>query len=663
MKKHQLKQAPPVVPGGMVPLVNGEAARRGAASLARNVRECEQSLQVTGDPTVVGTIGSGERLLLLTGGHRVTSVGQTVKVDNVAVTTVPGEIVGAHVIGDLIVIVTDAGMTYLRQHDGVWRVLDPAAALPGVTLGETTSSVSIELPAYTFAEPYQQWHAPLTSADVTGLTALLRNTWNAAMADIAAMGRYSAPLLARWAVRLHDDSYLWMSEPVRLGDLTVANASRVTALVESGGSGFTGTETTTMSLAHYGLDITVTSDIAAEWLPLIKSIDVLVTREATLLSSVQVLDYRCLTRTTGGREYLLEMGLSRRSSVAISQELAASSWRLVATAPAAAHLTGDDFEAPTQALTLTVAQCAAIGRLPSQQGVVCSTSAGGRLYCCTVKGDVVVSAPGNALVESHRRSVLGASPLAVAVVTRSLYSGGFGRYPVYVFTDDGIYAIPQSATGTLGEARLVDRTVVAAGVTPVEAWRDVWFVSRHGHLCRLSGAQVSVVHRGVDCRALAWCPAHDELWLLPASGNPVAVMTSGAMSERTVDAAQLYCDPRHAVAVTADGTLLDLEQEQASSMSVAWCSHPIALNPLLGKSLGRVVWHVSGQATDLTLKVNGQRGILSQNCEVSAVTVSGDIDQPLATAPMAVRARTLRLQVTGTARSGTLLLPTLLYIR
>jgi hypothetical protein len=37
----------------MVPLVNGEAARRGAASLARNVREREQSLQVTGDPTVV----------------------------------------------------------------------------------------------------------------------------------------------------------------------------------------------------------------------------------------------------------------------------------------------------------------------------------------------------------------------------------------------------------------------------------------------------------------------------------------------------------------------------------------------------------------------------------------------------------------------------------
>ena len=44
------------------------------------------------------------------------------------------------------------------------------------------------------------------------------------------------------------------------------------------------------------------------------------------------------------------------------------------------------------------------------------------------------------------------------------------------------------------------------------------------------------------------------------------------------------------------------------------------------------------------------------------ITVAGDIDQPLATAPMAVRMRTLRLTVEGTATTGTLLLPTTLYL-
>ena len=661
MKKKRLKKDPPVVPGGMVPLVNGEAARRGTAVLAQNVRECEQSLQVTGSPAVVGAIGVGERLLLLADGHRVTGDGNTVKIDDVAVASVQGEIVGAHVIGEVIVIVTDAGMTYLRQHDGAWTVMDPAAAVPLVALQEQTATHTAAVPAYTFAEPYQQWRAPLTTADVMGLTALMRATWTAAMADITAMGRYSAPLLARWAVRLQDDSYLWMSEPVRLGDATLSNADRVTALVESGSAGFTGTEATTWPLTHYSLDIAVTRDIAPEWLPLVKSIDVLVTREATLLSSAQTLGYRCLTRTTGNREQVLEMGLSRRSSAAIAQELADSPWHLVATAPAAAHLTGSDFVAPSAPLTMTAQQCASVGLLPSLRGVVCWTAAAGRLYLCTRDGDVVVSAPGNALVEAHRRSVLGAVPLAIAVVTRPLYSNGFGRYPVYVFSDDGIYAIAQNLTGVLGEARLVDRTVIAAGVAPVEAWRDVWFVSRHGHLCRLSGPQVNIVEREADYQVMAWCNAYSELWLLPPEGSPRVMMASGAMSERTVDADQLYSDPRHAVAVTGDGTLLDLEREQEASMPVVWRSHSIVLNPLLGASLGRVVWHVSGQAVDMTLKVVGQRGIMAQERDVSVTTVAGDIDQPLATAPVRWPVRSLRLAVTGTARSSTLLLPTIIY--
>lgn len=140
-------------------------------------------------------------------------------------------------------------------------------------------------------------------------------------------------------------------------------------------------------------------------------------------------------------------------------------------------------------------------------------------------------------------------------------------------------------------------------------------------------------------------------------------LSSGAMSVRTVAAVQLYSDPRHAVAVSADGAILDLEQEQAASMAVEWRSHPVALTPLLGSSLARVVWHLNGEAVDLELKVTGQRGIMAQNREVCRITVTGDIEQPLASAPMAVRARTVRLQVSGTARTGSLLLPTLLYYR
>ena len=541
MKKQEKMRTLRVIARGMVPLANGEAAQSGEAVLAQNVRERESSLQVTGQPAVSSTIATGDRLLLYAARCLVTSRGRTVKVDGVPVVTVGGTIVGAHDMGDIIVIVTDAGLTYLSAHEGTWRVLNPADAVPQLSIAADVSTVSTTLEAYTFTEPYREWQAPLAADDQAALTSRLRAAWSALSSDVHAEGRYLAPILVRWAVRLVDGSYLWMSDAVRLGDVTLANADRIVADVVTEGGEFTVIEATSLTLKHYGLDITVTQNIAAEWLPLVSSIDVFVTDEAQLLTAGRSLDYRCLTRTTGGREYVLEMGLTRRSAAAISRELSASSWLLVARAPVAAQVTGSDFAAPGVPLTLTPSQCSVIGRLPSLQGIVCSTMAGGRLYCCTREGDVVSSEVGNALAEAHRRRVVGAVPLSMAVVTRPLYSSGFGRYPVYVFTDDGIFAIPQGAQGALGEARLVDRTIIAAGVPAVEGGGDIWLVSRHGHLCRLNGSRLTVCHQGVDCSGLAWSAAHQELWLLRAAGYPLVVMPSGRMSVRTVAAAQ-YSD-------------------------------------------------------------------------------------------------------------------------
>ena len=442
MKKQEKMRTLRVIARGMVPLANGEAAQSGEAVLAQNVRERESSLQVTGQPAVSSTIATGDRLLLYAARCLVTSRGRTVKVDGVPVVTVGGTIVGAHDMGDIIVIVTDAGLTYLSAHEGTWRVLNPADAVPQLSIAADVSTVSTTLEAYTFTEPYREWQAPLAADDQAALTSRLRAAWSALSSDVHAEGRYLAPILVRWAVRLVDGSYLWMSDAVRLGDVTLANADRIVADVVTEGGEFTVIEATSLTLKHYGLDITVTQNIAAEWLPLVSSIDVFVTDEAQLLTAGRSLDYRCLTRTTGGREYVLEMGLTRRSAAAISRELSASSWLLVARAPVAAQVTGSDFAAPGVPLTLTPSQCSVIGRLPSLQGIVCSTMAGGRLYCCTREGDVVSSEVGNALAEAHRRRVVGAVPLSMAVVTRPLYSSGFGRYPVYVFTDDGIFAIP-----------------------------------------------------------------------------------------------------------------------------------------------------------------------------------------------------------------------------
>lgn len=661
MKKHKQMKETRVQPRGVVPLANGEAALCGTASIAQNVREREQSLQVVGVPATIGAVGVGERLLLIADDHQVTCQDSAVKIDGVTVCTVDDNVVGAHHIGQLIVIVTNGGLVYLGQHGGEWVKLDPAAAVPDLAFRVSTSVSHADLDAYSFAAPYSRWQAPLADADVAVLTKMLRKAWENLHADLAAEGRHTGPMLVRWAVRLIDDSYLWMSAPVRVGDETLANAEFVQVPVEDNGSAFSGTLAASLQLVHYNLSIDVTRDIAAEWLPMVKSVDVLATTEAHLVNDSGSLDYRCVTRTAPQHDYILEMGLPRRTTAAISMELGTSPWRLIASASAASHITSGDFAAASHPSVLTNAQCDYVGALVRAGEIMCSTSASGRLYCCTASGDVIVSVPGNPLVEAHRGRVLGASPMAMSVVTRPLYSGGFGRYPVYVFTDDGIFAIPQSLAGSLGDARLVDRTVIARDVAPVEAGRDIWLVSRHRHLCRLSASRLDVLVRDVECVAMAWCNAHEELWIQRANGYPVVRMASGAMSERTVGVAQFYSDPRHALAVTLSGGLLDLEQETAAAVPVRWLSHPVAVDPLMACSIKRVVWHVMGTTASLILKVKGQRGILSQESDVSVTTVTGQVDQPLAAPTMSLRARTLRLSIDGVAQAGTLFLPALVY--
>ena len=81
----------------------------------------------------------------------------------------------------------------------------------------------------------------------------------------------------------------------------------------------------------------------------------------------------------------------------------------------------------------------------------------------------------------------------------------------------------------------------------------------------------------------------------------------------------------------------------------------------MGSLVKRVVWHVVSDDADLTLRVTGQRGIMSRDWIVSHMTVQGAIDHPLASPTMSVHARTLALALEGQALTGTMILPTLIY--
>jgi len=644
---------------GATQVTNTEAATRGTAAVAVNVREAEQSLQVVGEPTPVGSIATGQQLWLVTDDYQVSADGHTVVVNGEAVATVAGDIVGVHKIGQYLVVVTTQGLTTLVSNGTSWTELDPTDAPPVIALTARYGSSSTEVGACTFDEPYSEWQA-LHADDETTLQRLLRTAWQELTSEIVASGNYYAPILVCYAVRLYDDSYLWVSDPIRLGDDTLANTDWLQAAVNSDSSGFTGTTATTLALQHYSVGIEVSQGVGNAWQSQVKSIDIYATSAASLLTTARALHYRCVSSSTNPRTYSLQMRLSPNSEEAIARELAASTWTMIATATDVTSLSETSFKSPTSVVTLTNSQIEAINSSLQVVGdQVCSTAAGGRLYCCSTSGEVMVTWPGNPFVEAHRSVVLGCTPRAMSVVIKPLYSGGFGRYAVYVFTNDGIFAIPQSTAGTLGEARLVDRAIIATGTRPVEGDNgNIYFVSRHQQLCRLQASRVTTVLRQVAISQLAWSDAYGELWMLDNEGQAQVLQASGTTSQRTMQLSQLYCDPRHALAVSTQGDLLDLEHEQAASMTVSYQSHPIGLDALMAQVVHRLVWRLTGDELQLALCLTGQRDIgLGDSYTLCQVTVNGACHTPLAIPLLHRPARTVCLWVTGTASSGTLLLP------
>ena len=163
---------------------------------------------------------------------------------------------------------------------------------------------------------------------------------------------------------------------------------------------------------------------------------------------------------------------------------------------------------------------------------------------------------------------------------------------------------------------------------------------------------MTTVWRGTEVCQLAWDDVHHELWARQTDGTVLAVMPSGRVSRRMVVCDHLYDDATHALAVTAQGQVLDLTDEVAvAAQAMEWQSHP-----MVAERPTEVVWQVMGDGT-MALEVTGERGLSCHGFVVGRLRVSGKVNAPLRQRLVSPPLRTLRLRVSGTASSGTLLLP------
>ncbi|MBR5102502.1 MAG: hypothetical protein IK092_05205, partial [Muribaculaceae bacterium] len=336
-----------IVPCGERPVVNGESATIGEASECVNLREREQSLVPVGAPQTVAQLASGERLLTVDGDRLITLLGNELRCNGTAFATVASAVKGAVMTGDFLVLNTAEGIEYYVRTATDFSHLDINAAVPQLNLSTVANlDMSESFPEFSFDEQLTQWRVPLSQTDESALLSALQAIRFSLLTRAAGEGRYATPFLARYAVRLWDDSYLWVSQPVLLAaDLVHANY-RTASEATTSSNAFTGIVVCNVAMGTCRLGIEVLSGVQAQWKGLVKAIDVLVATD-THLVDVGRLDYRMGTTTyNGSRHYNIEFGFAPKSASEVVAHLLKSNWRVVASTTAIDALDLHRFVAP-----------------------------------------------------------------------------------------------------------------------------------------------------------------------------------------------------------------------------------------------------------------------------------------------------------------------------
>lgn len=79
-----------------------------------------------------------------------------------------------------------------------------------------------------------------------------------------------------------------------------------------------------------------------------------------------------------------------------------------------------------------------------------------------------------------------------ATTTEPMSQGQFGQFPLYVFTDRGIWALEISASGTYSTKQIISREVCTNPKSITQLKREVAFITEKG-LCIISGAETELI--------------------------------------------------------------------------------------------------------------------------------------------------------------------------
>ena len=277
-------------------------------------------------------------------------------------------------------------------------------------------------------------------------------------------------------------------------------------------------------------------------------------------------------------------------------------------------------------------------------------------------GTIMMNTAGNPFAGTMIEALHSDSIVALAMVQKPISSNSFGKYPIYIFGNNGIYALPQTIGGTYGESRLLSRITIDAATLPCEAFDAIYFVSSDYHLMALRGAVTALKMRRCEASLLAWNQCERELWISLADGTTRVLMPSGRYYERSECLRQAIAHQGNSVAVSTNGALSLLSHESRDTATdVEWITHPIVLHSVMGSGLRGVTWSIDGECNPLTLQLNGARGAHGCGFRIVSARIAGTPLHPVYQRTVAPMLHSVRIIANGKIKAGSLILPPVIH--
>ena len=309
---------------------------RGYGSALQSVGKLKELMRLSDGETLIAAhrVGSGINYLTLAGvevRHKATLADDdTLSIVDETIGSLPGKFTCATTLADVVILGNEGGDVFLHYADARYRLLDERRAIPTLRLKvENAGVLSATVNSMYFTGGYTRWQSPLTDSDLRGVTANMRDAFLRITADAAAAEVYVNPIVVRYAVRMTDGTYLYVSSPLVVG-YGIPCSQRYTATVVNDGSVFTGMNGFTINAGSFTLGVEALGGFDSAWDNMVAAIEILVSDGASPLLLQHNVDYRCETTTTGTRQELLSMAFRTRQADSLVRELLdAMSWKVV----------------------------------------------------------------------------------------------------------------------------------------------------------------------------------------------------------------------------------------------------------------------------------------------------------------------------------------------